>query len=334
MSTDYKNLFNKNKKKDYSNLFSNIEKEVPSTTTSNQESRMAYKNLFNDADKKEEPSTPEPKKAYNNLFGSSTNTPSEPAKSKIPVFPQEAPKRTSIPQRIVDPRVPVIQQIDAKISTHAVIEWIDNFDLKFKELSKVNQDLSQRELDLAMDFTGGRTSVQKLFTDIKITVGKLKGPEKKQGFISRLLSTPEEFKLTQDVITDVIQSIRVLLEVFARKSKYNTSMFVRSEMRKIETDISELKSELQCALVASQYLKSTDDFKAPALLEKVQKLSTLVDLSEIQLKNSYQLLEKDIDSYENLKNTTVPFLYIKIQSLMNSTLDTEVLNVINDIDKL
>lgn len=295
MSTDYKNLFNT--KKDYSNLFSNKES---TQSQPKQERNMAYKNLFDNVVNETKP----------------------------------ARVQTTLPQKVVDPRVADIQEIDPKISTHAVIEWLEAFDDNMKKLTQTNHGLSQRELDLAMEFTDGRLCVQELFNQIKSTVAALKGPEKKTGFLSKLFNSDQEFKLTQDLITQVIQTIRKLLEDFKNKSKYNNSMFIKSEMRRIESNIFDLKSELECAKVAATYLVNQDDFKGAARLEKVKQLSGLVNVSELQLKNTYNLLEKDMEAYENLKDVTVPFLYAKIQGLMSSTLDSEALNVINDINKL
>lgn len=301
MSTDYKNLFKD--KKDYSNLFSK-------TQPTKQEERMAYKNLFEN--------TP----------------PKAPVTSVAPVFPKKGEAKIIIPRGPVDERVKAIQAIDPKVSTHAVLSWVDDFEANFKKVSATNQELSQRELDLAVDFTNGRLSVQDLFNEIKASVARLKGPEKKTNLLSRLLGSQEEFKLSQAVITEVIQSIRSCLDSFKKKAKYNTTMFVRSEMRKIEVDIAEIKSDLSIANIACQYLATTDDFKTESRLQKVQQLTGLVKLSVLQLNKSYELLEKDIERYENLKDVTVPFLYVKIQTLMDSALDAEALNVINDIDKL
>lgn len=299
MSADYKNLFDK--KKDYSNLFSKSTSENITTKISNEQgTKMSYKNLFDNAEPKNEVK----------------RTPS--------IFPE----------RQIDPRVKGIQEIDPKISTHSVINWIDNFDDNLKKLSTTNQDVSQKELDLAMEFTNGRLCVESLFNEIKFTVEKLKGPKKKTGILSKLLSSNEEFKLTQEIITEVIQEIKKSLEDFKAKAKYNSSMFLKSQMRKIESDIFDIKSDLDCAKVAATYLVNQDDFKGPARLEKVKQLMNLVNLSELQLKNTYDLLEKDMEAYENLKDSTIPFLYVKIQSLMSSTLDSEALNVINDINKL
>lgn len=292
MSTDYKNLFNK--QKDYSNLFSDSQKQTK------QESNMSYKNIFG-------------------------NSVSVPEVTKI---------KSLFPEKQIDARVKDIQTIDAKISTHAVISWIDNFDNNFKKLTTINQEVSQCELDLAMEFTSGRLQVQTLFNDIKQAVSKLKGPQKKPGLLSRILGSNEEFKLTQEIITEVIQEIKLNLEQFKNKAKYNTSMFLKSEMRSIEAKILDLKSDLECAIVAATYMINSDDFKGTVRLEKLKQVSGLINISELQLKNTYQLLEKDLEAYENLKNMTIPFLYAKIQTLMSSTLDSEALNVINDIDKL
>lgn len=284
-----------------------------------------YKNLFN---KKKDCSNLFPEKeskmSYKNLFTSNTtHTPGTKTKTK-----------GLFPQKEVDPRVKDIQAIDSKISTYAVITWIEDFDNNLKNLATVNQKISQNELDLAMEFTNGRLQVQNLFNEIKSIVGKLKGPQKKMGLISRLLGNDEEFKLTQDVINEVIQGIKSSLDQFKSKAKYNTSMFLKSQMRIIEGEINELKSDLDCARVAATYMVNMDDFKGATRMEKVKQLSGLINISELQLKNTYQLLEKDIEAYENLKNMTIPFLYAKIQTLMSSTLDSEALNVINDIDKL
>ena len=283
-----------NKKKDYSNLFSDKQKQT------RQESNMSYKNIFG-------------------------NSVSVPEVTKI---------KSVFPEKQIDPRVKDIQAINAKISTQAVISWLDNFDSNFKKFTTINQEVSQRELDLAMGFTNGRLQVQTLFNDIKQTVSKLKGPQKKPGLLSRILGSNGEFKLTQEIITEVIQEIKLKMDQFKNKAKYNTSMFLKSEMRSIEVKILDLKSDLECAIVATTYMINNDDFKGTIRLEKLKQVSGLINISELQLKNTYQLLEKDLEAYENLKNMTIPFLYAKIQTLMSSTLDSEVLNVIDDIDKL
>lgn len=308
MSADYKNLFKT--KRDYSTLFSDtsITDSQKPTVQVEQDAKMAYKNLFDKAQ-------PE-------------------VKSITPTFPVKEERKTFIPAKQVDPRVEAIQKIDPKISTYAVGTWIDDFDNKFKELNSVNKDLSQREMDLAMEFSAGRLSVQGLFNDLKSILSQLKAPEKKKGLLSLILGQQDEFKLTQEIIADVISNIKILLTEFKKKSKYNNSMFLRSEMRKIEVDITELKSDLDCALVACQYMLTIDDFKAASRIERIKQVTGLVDLSALQLKATYNLLEKDIESYENLEEVTIPYLYIKIQTLMNSTLDPEALKVINDIDKL
>ncbi len=298
MSADYKNLFET--KKDYSNLFS--DKQTYNDKEDVKEGAgMSYKNLFN-------------------------NLQPEPApKKSIPVFPEQ----------VLDARIKDIQAIDSKISTHSVISWIDDFDNNLKSLSVSNQALSERQLNLAMDFNSGRLTVEDLFSKIKSALKQLQPTQKKVTLLSKLLGeTHEDFKLTPEIISTVVTDIRKSLDDFGKKAKYNSTMFLKAEMRKISSDVSEIRSDLSCALVAATYLNNTDDYKGPIYLEKVKQLNTLLDVSELQLNNTYKFLEKDMEAYESLKDSTIPFLYVKIQTLMNSTLDSEALNLINDINKL
>lgn len=327
MSTDYKNLFNK--KKDYSNLFSDTKKEQPV-----QGSNMAYKNLFGTDQKEETQSTvqssTEPKKKYGNMFGSQ--------KTKVPVFPEsptDAPKKAIIPERKVDPRVQDIMAIDSQVPVNTVIMWLDNFESYLSELGTNNQTLADEEVQLTQEFIDERSTIQDAFTGIKEILARIKAPEKKQGILSKFFGSNEpEFKVTRDMIDDVINDIRELIKIHTNKQRYGGKIFLKSKLDQIDKRIYEIKLNAKCAYVACKYLADKGDYKAEVRLERIAKINQIIQISELALQDSYKKLSYDLEKYEDLKQTTVPLLYIKLQNLLNNTLDPDAMNLINKIDEL
>lgn len=319
MSTDYKNLFNK--KRDYSNLFDSASNQADANKV--QEPNMKYKNLFEGTNKIEPSSTEQstknvaPKNNYSTLFGTSEPTP-----------------RAQAPAKKVDPRHQEIQAIDPTISTNSVIHWIETFEDSLKRLSTDNQKLSEEELELAQEFTVDRNSIRQLFVQIQSIISVLKAPEKKKGFLNKLLRSDEDFELSSDIINDVISQMKSTLLEFKNKQKYSSNMFIKADIDNIQRQIMSLKVDSECALVACKYLITKGDYKAEARLDRIMKINQLIQISEATLMNSYNMFQRDFDDYEDMKNVTVPLLYIKLQNLMSSTLDPEALNLINKINKI
>lgn len=323
MSTDYKNLFNKNKKKDYSNLFSDTKKEQPV-----QESNMAYKNLFGTEQKEVPQSTinTEPKKKYGDMFGSRPNN--------VPVFPEE-PRKSFIPERKVDPRIDDIIAIDAEVPVNTVLLWLDNFEIYLSELGTNNQKLADEEVQLTQEFIDERSNIQDAFTGIKEILARLKAPEKKKGILNKFFGSDEpEFKITRDMVDTVIDDIRELINTHANKQKYGGTIFLKSKLDHIDKRIYDIKLNAQCAYVACKYLADKGDYKAEVRLDRIAKINQIIQISELDLQNSYKRLSLDLEKYEDLKQTTVPLLYIKLRNLLNNTLDPEAMNLINKIDEL
>ena len=323
MSTDYKNLFNKDKKKDYSNLFSDTKKEQPV-----QESNMAYKNLFGTEQKEVPQSTisTEPKKKYGDMFGSSPNN--------VPVFPEE-PRKSFIPERKVDPRIDDITAIDGEVPVNTVLLWLDNFEIYLSELGTNNQKLADEEVQLTQEFIDERSNIQDAFTGIKEILARLKAPEKKKGILNKFFGSDEpEFKITRDMVDTVIDDIRELINTHTNKQKYGGIIFLKSKLDHIDKRIYDIKLNAKCAYVACKYLTDKGDYKAQARLDRITKINQIIVISELDLQNSYDRLSLDLEKYEDLKQTTVPLLYIKLRNLLNNTLDPEAMNLINKIDEL
>lgn len=323
MSTDYKNLFNKDKKKDYSNLFSDTKKEQPV-----QGSNMAYKNLFGTEQKEVPQSTTsaEPQKKYSDMFGSRPTT--------APVFP-EAPKKSFIPERKVDPRIDDITAIDGEVPVNTVLLWLDNFEIYLSELGTNNQKLADEEVQLTQEFIDERSNIQDAFTGIKEILARLKAPEKKKGILNKFFGSDEpEFKITRDMVDTVIDDIRELINTHANKQKYGGTIFLKSKLDQIDKRIYDIKLNAQCAYVACKYLADKGDYKAEVRLDRIAKINQIIQISELDLQNSYKRLSLDLEKYEDLKQTTVPLLYIKLRNLLNDTLDPEAMNLINKIDEL
>lgn len=328
MSTDYKNLFNQNKKKDYSNLFSDTKKVQPV-----QESNMAYKNLFGTEQKEESQSTTEPKKNYGDMFGTKN------AKStNVPVFPEtttEVPRRTVIPERKEDPRVQDILAIDSEVPVNTVLLWLDNFESYLSELGTKNQVLADEEVQLTQEFIDERSSIQDAFTGIKQILARLKAPEKKKGILNKFFGSDEpEFKITRTLVDEVINDIRELINTHTNKQRYGGKIFLKSKLDHIDKRIYEIKLNAKCAYVACKYLADRGDYKAEIRLERIAKINHIIEISELDLQQSYKRLSTDLESYEDLKQTTVPTLYIKLRNLLNNTLDPEAMDLINKIDEL
>ncbi len=324
MSTDYKNLFNKNKKKDYSNLFSDSEKEKPV-----QESNMAYKNLFGTESKEQPESTKstEPKKNYGTLFGDTKST-------SAPVFPEET-KKYNIPERKVDPRVQDIIAIDSQVPVNTVLLWLDNFESYLSELGTNNQTLADEEVQLTQEFIDERSTIQDAFTGIKGILARLKAPEKKKGLLNKFFGSDEpELKITRDIVDKVIDDIRVLINTHTNKQRYGGKIFLKSKLDQIDRRIYDIKLQAQCAYVACKYLAERGDYKADVRLERIAKINQIIQISELDLQESYKRLSLDLEKYEDLKQTTVPLLYIKLRNLLNNTLDPEATDLINRIDEL
>ena len=332
MSTDYKNLFNKDKKKDYSNLFSDTKKEQPV-----RESNMAYKNLFGTEQKEVPQSTStEPKKKYGDMFGKTKpSAPVFPDVQTVPELYTQAPKRTTIPERKVDPRIAVITAIDGEVPVNTVLLWLDNFEIYLSELGTNNQVLADEEVKLTQEFIDERSNIQDAFTGIKDILSRLKAPEKKKGILNKFFGSDEpEFIVTRDMVDTVIDDIRELINTHANKQKYGGTIFLKSKLDHIDKRIYDIKLNAQCAYVACKYLADKGDYKAEVRLDRIAKINQIIQISELDLQNSYKRLSLDLEKYEDLKQTTVPLLYIKLRNLLNNTLDPEAMNLINKIDEL
>lgn len=329
MSTDYKNLFNKNKK-DYSNLFSDS-----NTKDELQDSKMAYKTLFGSTEpEKKEDNVSTDKKKYGNMFGSSK--PSKPVFPPVQSAPVPAPvKKSYVPERKVDPRFAEIAVIDDTVPGNTVIMWLDNFEHLLSELGTNNQKLADEELTLTQEFIEERSGIQDAFSGIKELLSTLKAPEKKKGILSKFFGSDEpEFVITRTMIDEVITGIRELIKTQNNKQKYGGKIFLKSKLDQMATRIADMKLNAQCAYVACKYLADRGDYKAEVRLERIAKINQIITISELSLLDSYKKLSLDLEKYEDLKQTTVPVLYIKLQNLMNNTLDPDAMNLINKIDEL
>lgn len=323
MSTDYKNLFNKNNKKDYSNLFSDQQ------SNKLQDSKMAYKNLFGSTEpqQKEVSTEQSTKSKYGNMF---QNT--KVKTSSIPVFPSE-PKKSYVPERKVDPRFAEIAAIDPNVPGNTVIRWLDNFDTLLAELGTKNQQLADEEVELTNEFINERFGIQDTFTGIKNILSTVKAPAKKKGFMN-FFSGSDKFVVTREMVDKAIKDIRTLVDSHAKKQRYGSKIFLKSKLDQIQTKIMDIKLNAECAYVACNYLISKGDYKAQARLERIALINQINQISEAALQSSYNYLSADFDKFEKLKEHTVRLLYIKLQNLLNDSLDPEVHNLINQFDEL
>lgn len=293
-----------------------------------------YKDLFKDQEPKKDGnmgkykdlfgSNSEPEKSenksYNDLFA---NTP----KKEVP--PQKQIKQTPVFAR--DARHDVINSLNDKVPSNTVILWLDNFDTELKNVSATNQALADEQMMLSQDFVKSSEVINASFKSIQDTIQQAINPPQK-GLLGKLFNSGKSKVLDSTDVTYIINTIKSTIS----GTKCSKNIFINQQLNNIQEKINKIKLHTSCGVVACDFMLSTnpDDDRYLRAKDRLLKISKLNEMSELSLNQTHKKLAEDVDKFENLKDVTIPLLYIKLQGIINKSLDEESVNLINQINQL
>lgn len=277
-----------------------------------------YKDLFGEST---EPEKSKETKSYNDLFA---NTPKKEEQPKKPI------KQTT-PVFARDPRHDVISGLNDKVPSNTVILWLDNFDNELKNVSATNQALAEEQMLLSQDFVKSSEVINASFTTIKNALASITNSQP-TGLIGKLFNSNKPKVIDSNAVGYIIGIIKSTIA----GTKCSKNIFINQQMNNIQEKINKIKLHTSCGVVACDFMLSTapDDDRYLRAKDRLLKISKLNEMSELSLNKTHKKLAEDVDKFENLKDVTIPLLYIKLQGIINQSLDSESMNLINQINLL
>lgn len=214
-----------------------------------------------------------------------------------------------------------VESFDHNLSYHYFVEWTKKWDVKFDSVSKGNQELSSKMLDLNQDIARHDTKQEGLFNEIvKLTGGindrLLPKEETRFGIFKRVVEpepiTDKELHTFVDNVQDRLMNIKPEIDPFVNKVLESLSERCETLLRDADQGMLSLSFLIK---------KNSDDDTINRRIERLEKVRKLIMISKLAIETTRKSIIERHEQLQDFKGIVVPTMLHKLSMFLQNGVD-------------
>ena len=295
---------------DYSKMFDT----APSKPT---KEFMQFGNLFEN--QKEE------KPVYKDIFASQDTNPQNVDRSQVSSDrSQNSFKGKTL--FVVSEEEQLVSSLDNKLSYHSYLEWKTKWDVKFDEVSKGNQSLSNRLLDVTQDISRHDSKQENTFTKIMDVVNEINervSPKEVTKF-GVFKSVIEPAPLEKSELHDFVDRIQTRLNVIEPEIDPFAKQILKTLSEECDSLIREADQGIRTLAVL--ILQRGDEDQINRRIERLTKVQKLIQISKLSIETTSKSIEERYEQLKDFKGIVVPTMLSKLTMFIQNGADNKTMS--------